>query len=69
MKEKLTAFLDRFGGGILAFGAVVFMVLTLWTQGILDDIYYVRRSPVTETVTIKEDSNIRPFFVSWATSY
>lgn len=68
MKEKLTAFLDRFGGGLLAFGAVVFMVLTLWTQGILDDIYYVRRSPVTETVTFKEDSNIRPIFVSWTPS-
>ena len=68
MKEKLTAFLDRFGGGLLAFGAVVFMVLTLWTQGILDDIYYVRRSQVTETVTFKEDSNIRPIFVSWTPS-
>jgi hypothetical protein len=68
MKEKLTSFLDRNGGGLIAFGAVVFMVLMLWTQGILDSIYYVRRSPVTETVTFKEDSNIRPIFVSWTPS-
>lgn len=68
MKEKLTAFLNRYGDGLLAFGAVVFMVLMLWTQGTLDDIYYVRRSPITETVTFKEDSNIRPIFVSWTPS-
>lgn len=68
MKEKLTSFLDRNGGGLIAFGAVVFMVLMLWSQGILDSIYYVRRSPVTETVTFKEDSNIRPIFVSWTPS-
>lgn len=68
MKEKLTSFLDRNGGGLIAFGAVVFMILMLWTQGVLDGIYYVRRSPVTETVTFKEDSNIRPIFISWTPS-
>lgn len=68
MKEKLTSFLDRNGGGLIAFGAVVFMVLMLWSQGILDSIYYVRRSPVTETVVFKEDSNIRPIYVSWTPS-
>ena len=68
MKEKLTSFLDRNGGGLIAFGAVVFMILMLWTQGVLDGIYYVRRSLVTETVTFKEDSNVRPIFVSWTPS-
>lgn len=68
MKEKLTSFLDRNGGGLIAFGAVVFMILMLWTQGVLDGIYYVRRSLVTETVTFKEDSNVRPIFISWTPS-
>lgn len=68
MKEKLTSFLDRNGGGLFAFGAVVFMILMLWTQGVLDGIYYVRRSLVTETVTFKEDSNVRPIFISWTPS-
>lgn len=68
MKEKLTAFLNRYGGGLLAFGAVVFMILMLWTQGTLDNIYYVRRSPVKEEVTLNEDSNIRPILVSWTPS-
>lgn len=68
MKGKLKTFFNRFGGGLLFFGAVVFMVLMLWTQGILDSIYYVRRSPVTETVTFNEDSNIRPILVSWTPS-
>ena len=64
MKEKLESFLDRYGIGLAAFVSVVFMVLMLWTQGALDDIYYVRRSPVKETVTFKGDSNVRPIFVS-----
>lgn len=68
MKEKLTAFLDRYGIGLAAFGVIVYMIFMLWTQGTLDDIYYVRRSPVKETVTFKEDSNIRPIFVSWTPS-
>lgn len=68
MKEKLTSFLDRNGGGLIAFVAVVFMILMLWTQGVLDGIYYVRRSLVTETVTFKEDSNVRPIFISWTPS-
>lgn len=68
MKEKLTSFLDRNGEGLIAFGAVVFMILMLWTQGVLDGIYYVRRSLVTETVTFKEDSNVRPIFISWTPS-
>ena len=68
MKEKIKSFFDRNGGGLIAFGAVVFMVFMLWTQGILDSIYYVRHSPVTETVTFKEDSNIRPIFMSWTPS-
>lgn len=68
MKKKLVSFLNNNGGELLALVAVVFMVLMLWTQGILDSIYYVRRSPVTETVTFKEDSNIRPIFMSWTPS-
>lgn len=68
MKEKLESFLDRYGIGLAAFVSVVFMVLMLWTQGTLDDIYYVRRSPVKETVTFKEDSSVRPIFVSWTPS-
>lgn len=68
MKEKLVSFLNRNGGELLALVTVVFMVLMLWTQGILDSIYYVRRSPVTETVTFDEESSIRPIFVSWTPS-
>ena len=68
MKERLTAFLNRYGSGLLAFGAVVFMILMLWTQGTLDNLYYVRRSPVKEEVTFNGDSNIRPILVSWTPS-
>lgn len=68
MKEKLTSFFDRHGGGIIALVGIAVLIFAMWSRGLLDDVYYIRRSPVTETVTFKEDSNIRPIFVSWTPS-
>lgn len=37
----------------------------LFNLGAFDSIYYVRRSPAVNTVTYKDDSSIRPIYVSW----
>lgn len=68
MKEKLISFFDRHGGGILGLVGIAVLVFAMWSRGLLDDVYYIRRSPVTETVVFKEDSNIRPIYVSWTPS-
>lgn len=68
MKKKLESFFDRHGGGIIGLVGISVLILAMWSRGLLDDVYYIRRSPVTETVTFKEDSNIRPIFVSWTPS-
>ena len=68
MKEKLISFFDRHGGGILGLVGIAVLVFAMWSRGLLDGVYYIRRSPVTETVIFKEDSNIRPIYVSWTPS-
>ena len=68
MKEKLISFFDRHGGGIIGLVGISVLIFAMWSRGVLDDIYYIRRSPVIETVTFKEDSNIRPIYVSWTPS-
>lgn len=68
MKEKLISFLDRHGGGLIALVGIAVLIFAMWSRGLLDDVYYIRRSPVKETVTFKGDSNVRPIFVSWTPS-
>lgn len=65
MKKKLKSFLKRYGMILLGLVTLVFTVTQLFNKGVFDSIYYVRRSPVVETRTFKEDSNIRPIFVTW----
>ena len=64
MKEKLKSFFDNYGAYI-KFLLLLFTVFgTMFSMGLFDGIHYVRRSPVTATVTYKDDSSIRPIYVS-----
>lgn len=68
MKDKVKAFFERNARGFVAMGVFALLFTALYSQGVFDRIYYVRRSQLTETVTYKEDSNIRPIYISWTPS-
>lgn len=65
MKEKLKSFFDKYGVYIKFFLLFFAVFGAMFSMGLFDGIHYVRRSSVTATVTYKDDSNIRPIYVSW----
>lgn len=66
MKDKLKALANKCQDGLFALGLVFIVIFFLFLSGTLDDIHYFRRSSVVETVTYKEDSHIRPIYISWS---
>lgn len=66
MKEKLKALANKYQDGLFALGLVFIAIFFLFLSGTLDGIHYFRRSSVVETVTYKEDSHIRPIYISWS---
>lgn len=65
MKEKLKALANKYQDGLFGLGLVFIAIFFLFLSGTLDSIHYFRRSSVVETVTYKEDSHIRPIYLSW----
>lgn len=65
MKEKLKALANKYQDGLFGLGLVFIAIFFLFLSGTLDGIHYFRRSSVVETVTYKEDSHIRPIYLSW----
>lgn len=66
MKEKLKALANKYQDGLFGLGLVFIAIFFLFLSGTLDGIHYFRRSSVVETVTYKEDSHIRPIYISWS---
>lgn len=66
MKEKLTAFANKHQDGLFLSALLFIAIFFLFFSGTLDSIHYFRRSSVVETVTYKEDSHIRPIYLSWS---
>lgn len=66
MKDKLKALANKYQDGLFALGLVFIAIFFLFLSGTLDDIHYFRRSYLVETVTYKEDSHIRPIYISWS---
>lgn len=65
MKNKFKMFFDKHGTALAYLAIFTLIFGCLFNLGAFDSIHYVRRSPVTATVTYKDDSNIRPIYVSW----
>jgi len=68
MKEKLKAFATKSQDGLFLSALLFIAIFFLFLSGTLDGIHYFRRSSVVETVTYKEDSHIRPIYISWSPS-
>lgn len=66
MKEKLKAFATKHQDGLFLSALLFIVIFFLFLSGTLDGIHYFRRSSVVETVTYKEDSHIRPIYLSWS---
>lgn len=66
MKEKLKAFANKHQDGLFSSALLFITIFFLFISGTLDGIHYFRRSSVVETVTYKEDSHIRPIYISWS---
>lgn len=66
MKEKLKAFATKHQDGLFLSALLFIVIFFLFLSGTLDGIHYFRRSSVVETVTYKEDSRIRPIYLSWS---
>ena len=65
MKNKFKMFFDKHGTALAYLAIFTLIFGSLFNLEAFDSIHYVRRSPVTDTVTYKDDSNIRPIYVSW----
>lgn len=65
MKNKFKMFFDKHGTAPAYLAIFTLIFGSLFNLGAFDSIHYVRRSPVTDTVTYKDDSSIRPIYVSW----
>lgn len=65
MKNKFKIFFDKHGTALAYLAIFTLIFGCLFNLRAFDSIHYVRRSPVTATVTYKDDSNIRPIYVSW----
>lgn len=65
MKNKFKMFFDKHGTALAYLAIFTLIFGCFFNLGAFDSIHYVRRSPVTATVTYKDDSNIRPIYVSW----
>lgn len=68
MKEKLKEFYNKYQDGLFLSALLFIAIFFLFLSGTLDGIHYFRRSSVVETVTYKEDSHIRPIYISWSPS-
>lgn len=65
MKEKIKSLINKCKDELLLLAMVFIAIFFLFITGSLDGIHYFRRSSVVETVTYKEDSPIRPIYLSW----
>lgn len=65
MKNKFKMFFDKHGTALAYLAIFTLIFGSLFNLGAFDSIHYVRRSPAVNTVTYKDDSNIRPIYVSW----
>ena len=65
MEGKFKMFFDKHGTALAYLAIFTLIFGSLFNLGAFDSIHYVRPSPVTATVTYKDDSNIRPIYVSW----
>ena len=65
MKNNFKMFFDKHGTALAYLAIFTLIFGSLFNLEAFDSIHYVRRSPVTDTVTYKDDSNIRPIYVSW----
>jgi hypothetical protein len=65
-KEKIKSFANKHENTLYASALLFITIFFLFITGTLDSIHYFRRSSVVETVTYKEDSPIRPIYLSWA---
>ena len=66
MKEKIKSFANKHENTLYSSALLFIVIFFLFLSGTLDGIYYFRRSSVVETVTYKEDSRIRPIYLSWS---
>jgi hypothetical protein len=67
-KEKIKSFANKHENTLYASALLFIAIFFLFITGTLDSIHYFRRSSVVETVTYKEDSPIRPIYLSWSPS-
>jgi hypothetical protein len=65
MKNKFKMFFDKHGTALAYLAIFTLIFGSLFNLGAFDSILYVRRSPAVNTVTYKDDSSIRPIYVSW----
>ena len=65
MKNKFKMFFDKHGTALAYLAIFTLIFGSLFNLGAFDSIHYVRRSPAVNTVTYKDDSSIRPIYVSW----
>lgn len=63
--EKIKSFANKHENTLYASALLFITIFLLFLSGTLDGIHYFRRSSVVETVTYKEDSHIRPVYISW----
>lgn len=66
MKDKIKSLMKKCEKELFALASVFIAIFFLFITGSLDSVYYFRRSSVVETVTYKEDSHIRPIYLSWS---
>lgn len=67
-KEKIKSFANKHENTLYSSALLFIAIFFLFITGTLDSIHYFRRSSVVEIVTYKEDSPIRPIYLSWSPS-
>lgn len=65
MKNKFKMFFDKHGTALAYLAIFTLIFGSLFNLRAFDSIHYVRRSQAVNTVTYKDDSSIRPIYVSW----